>query len=242
MSPLVISILFISTSLTAIISAVSGMGGGIVLLSIMTLFLPIQLIVPIHGVIQLFSNALRTWLLRHNVIKKIFLWFSVGLPFGTLLSIKVIKSIENQEIFLVLIAILIFYSVLRPMKLPEVKIPFWAFSFVGIIVGFLGPLIGATGPTIAPFFIRSDFSKEQIIATKSSVQILGHLIKIPTFIYLGFNYLEHTNVILILIFAAIIGTKLGVRILGSIKDNHFRIIFKTALFLAGIRIVYKVLA
>lgn len=241
MSPLVITILFISTSLAAIISAVSGMGGGIVLLSIMTVFLPMKLIVPIHGMIQLFSNSARTWFLRHSVIKKIFCWFLVGLPFGTLLSIKIIKTIENQEVFLVLIAVLIFYSVFKPKKLPELKIPYWAFSFIGFIVGFLGPLIGATGPMIAPFFIRDDFSKEQIIATKSSVQILGHLIKIPTFIYLGFNYQEHSYLIAILVVAALIGTKFGVKILGSVKDNHFRIIFKSALFLAGIRILYKVI-
>ena len=241
MTPIVVTILFISTSLTAIISAVSGMGGGIVLLSIMTVFLPLKLIVPIHGMIQLFSNSARTWLLRHSVIRKVFLWFLVGLPFGTILSIKTIKSIENQDVFLILIAFLIFYSVFKPKKLPEIKIPFWGFSFIGFIVGFLGPLIGATGPMIAPFFIRDDFTKEQIIATKSSVQILGHLIKIPTFLYLGFNYNENFNLIGILIVAALIGTKFGVKILGSLKDSHFRIIFKSALLLAGLRILYKVL-
>lgn len=241
MSPLILTFLFICASLTSIISAVSGMGGGVVLLSILTIFLNISVIVPIHGIVQLISNSTRTWLLRDNVIKKIFLWFCLGIPIGTMIAIKIIKSIQNQEIFLIFIAILIFYSVFKPKKLPEIKLPFWCFSFIGIAVGILGPLVGATGPFIAPFFIRSDFTKEQIVATKSSVQVVGHLVKLPTFFYLGFNYFEHINLIVVLTAGALLGTHLGVKILGKIQDKSFRYIFKGALLLAGIRVLYKVL-
>ncbi|OUR97340.1 hypothetical protein A9Q84_13530 [Halobacteriovorax marinus] len=241
MSPLVLTFLFICGSLTAIISAVSGMGGGIVLLSILTLFLDISVIVPIHGVVQLISNSTRTWLLRDNVIRKIFLWFCAGVPIGTLISIKIIKTIQNKDIFLIFIAVLIFYSVFKPKRLPEIKLPYWCFSFVGVCVGILGPLIGATGPFIAPFFIRSDFTKEQIVATKSSVQVVGHLVKLPTFFYLGFNYLEHVNLIAVLTVGALLGTHLGVKILGKIQEKSFRYIFKGALLFAGLRILYKVL-
>ena len=38
--------------LTSMLSAVTGVGGGILLLSGLTLYLPPQAIVPIHGVIQ----------------------------------------------------------------------------------------------------------------------------------------------------------------------------------------------
>ena len=241
MSVLTLSILVICTSLTAIISAVSGMGGGVVLLSVMTLFLPITTIVPVHGVVQLFSNTSRTWLLRKNVIKPIFLWFCVGLPLGTFTSIQIIKSVQNKEVFLLLIAALIFYSIFKPKKLPQLKISYWCFIFIGFAVGILGPLIGSTGPAMAPFFIRDDFSKEQIVATKSSVQTIGHLIKIPTFLYLGFNYLEYANLTILMVVAALLGTTIGVKILGKIQEGHFKIIFKCALFIAGVRILYKVL-
>ncbi|WP_127716075.1 sulfite exporter TauE/SafE family protein [Halobacteriovorax sp. HLS] len=241
MSIAITTLLFVATSLSAIISAVSGMGGGIVLLSIMTFFLPLSTLIPIHGVVQLMSNISRTWLLRESVIKNIFLWFALGLPIGTFISIKIIQSIENKIILFSLIAALIFYSIFKPKKLPELRIPSYCFLFVGVSVGILGPLIGATGPTIAPFFMREDFSKEQIIATKSSVQVIGHLIKIPTFLYLGFNYLDHAFLIIALVVAAILGTHLGVKILTRVNDKTFRIVFKSALFLAGVRIVYKVL-
>jgi hypothetical protein len=40
---------------------------------------------------------------------------------------------------------------------------------------------GAVGPLIARFFLRSDISKEELVATKAACQWAGHLVKIPLF-------------------------------------------------------------
>ena len=232
-------ILGVSAVITSIISAVIGMAGGIVLLSIMTLFLPFNVLIPIHGVVQLISNGTRTWFLRANIHWRLFRWFCLGLPFGAFLSIKVIKSLDSNTVPLLLIAALILYAVFKPKKLPHLSIPFPCFALIGFGVGFLGPLVGATGPFIAPFFLRDDFKKEQIIASKSSVQVMGHLIKLPAFFYLGFDYIHHIIPITGLTICAVLGTKLGVLLLHKVDEKMFRIIFKTALVGAGLRIIYK---
>lgn len=216
------------------------MAGGTVLLSVMTLFLPFHILIPVHGVIQLISNSTRAWFLRDNIHGGLFRWFCLGLPFGALLSISVIKSLDSNTFPLLLIAVLIFYSVFKPKKLPKLNLPMPAFMLVGFGVGLLGPLIGATGPFMAPFLLREDFTKEQIIASKSSIQVMGHLIKLPAFLYLGFNYAEYTGPILTLTICAVFGTKLGILLLHKVDEKLFRIIFKTALLGAGLRIVYKV--
>lgn len=234
-------VLGVSAIITSIISAVVGMAGGIVLLSIMTLFLPFSVLIPIHGVIQLISNSTRAWFLKKDIHWPIFRWFCLGLPFGAILSITVIKNLESNTVPLLLIAALIFYAVFKPKKLPHLSIPFPAFILIGFGVGFLGPLVGATGPFIAPFFLRDDFKKEQIIASKSSVQVMGHLIKLPAFFYLGFDYAHHIIPITGLTICAVIGTKLGVLLLHKVDEKMFRIIFKTALLGAGVRIIYKAL-
>lgn len=49
-------LLFFSAVGTAAISAVVGMAGGVTLLSIMILFMPLNAAIPIHGIVQLVSN------------------------------------------------------------------------------------------------------------------------------------------------------------------------------------------
>lgn len=233
--------LSVASIFTSALSATIGMAGGIVLLSFMTFFLPLNIIVPIHGVVQLVSNSYRTYLLRKNIRWPIFYYFCIGLPFGALTSIYLIKKIDNPKYALILIALLIFYVVFKPKKLPSLKIPYWSFSFIGFLVGFLGPLIGATGPAIAMFFLRDDLNKEEVVATKSSVQIAGHIIKIPTFLYLGFNYQDYTLLLIAMILMTFVGTRIGVKLLSLIRENHFRIVFKSALLIAAVRVLYKAL-
>ena len=226
-------------ALTSIISAVVGMAGGIVLLSAMTFFLALETIVPIHGVVQLVSNGTRVAHLRKNVVSAIFVPNIVGISVGTYISTQVILRISNREIFYFLVAALIFYVLFKPKNLPPLKIPYYAFGFLGVLVGLLNPLIGATGPLMAPFYLRDDLSKEEIVATKASTQTFGHLLKIPAFVYLGFDYHQHALLITCMCFAVILGTHFGVGLLRGIKDETFRFIFRAALFIAACRVLFK---
>ncbi len=165
MSLFIIITLSICSFFTATLSAIIGMAGGIVLLAIMTFFLDLSVIVPIHGIVQLVSNTTRTLSLYPYIEKRIFFPSLIGLPLGTFVSTQIIAHISNREIFYFLIAALIFYTLFKPKKLPKLKIPFWSFGILSLVAGILNPLIGATGPFTAPFYLRDDLSKEQIIAT-----------------------------------------------------------------------------
>ena len=240
MSILLTITLGLAVILTAIISGVVGMAGGVTLLSFMTFFLTIDVIVPLHGIVQLSSNLSRFLFLKDHVHKKITGTFLLGAPVGTFLAFYAIKSMPNKNIALGLIAILIFYTVFKPKKMPPIVLPIPGFFILGIITGILAPLIGATGPLLAPFFLRSDLSKEQIVATKAVSQMFTHLLKSPLFLSLAFPYLDYWQPLLVMVICAIIGTKLGVKLLGRVSEELFKKIYQIALLLAGIRILYKI--
>lgn len=238
---MILIVLTLFSILTAALSATIGMAGGIVLLSVMTFFLDLSVIVPIHGVVQLVSNSTRTLSLIKNIEKRILIPSVLGLPLGTLLSTQVIRSIANKELFYFLIAGLILYVLFKPKKMPQLMIPFWAFGPLSFLVGFLNPIIGATGPLMAPFYLRDDLTKEQIVATKAAVQTVGHILKIPAFLYLGFHYTNHWVLIVCMVFGVILGTQLGVKILKKIDEKSFRLVFRCALLFAALRVLYKAL-
>ena len=65
-------ILITAAFVTSAISAVIGMGGGIILLGIMTIMIPEgYMVIALHGMIQLFSNTTRTYLFKDYLKKDI---------------------------------------------------------------------------------------------------------------------------------------------------------------------------
>ena len=231
-------ILPLASFFTSTVSGTIGMAGGILLLSAMTFFVSAEIIVPIHGVVQLTSNSTRFLILRKYLIKNLVLFFSLGLPFGAIISTYLITKISNKEYFYLGISLIILFALFKPKKL-KINIGDKGFFFIGLAVGFLGLFVGATGPFIAPFFLNERFNKEEIVANKACIQTLGHLIKIPAFLTIGFNYLNYSYLILLMMAGAIIGTKVGVKLLGKINQDLFEKFFKLALFLSAIRLLYK---
>ncbi len=233
-------VLSLSAFVTAIISGVIGMGGGILLLSIMTFFLSPTIIIPIHGFVQLVSNASRVGYLLEHVKKNFFWCFLLGLPFGTVLSVYLLKDfISDLHIYLALL-VMISYSVFKPKKLPQIKLKPKSWIMVGFISGVLAILIGAVGPLLAVFFIRDDFTKEEIVSTKSAMQLSAHFVKIPAFLFLEFNYLDHVWLIIAMSVSVILGTKVGVTLLKRVDSKRFKLLFKGVLLIAGIRIAIRV--
>ena len=65
-------ILVVSAFITSSISAVIGMGGGIILLGIMAIIIPEgYMVIALHGMIQLFSNSTRSFVFRNHITPRL---------------------------------------------------------------------------------------------------------------------------------------------------------------------------
>ena len=239
---MVLAVLFAAACGSAVISGLVGMAGGVTLLAILTFYYPMHVIIPLHGATQFVSNVSRSYILRRGIKWSVFRNFAWGAPLGGVVAYFVLREIKHHESILVLIAGLLFYVALKPKKLPDIKLPDRGFVLLGVVAGFLGSLMGATGPLLAPFFAREDIGKEEIVATKASCQIVVHLIKFPVFIGLAFPYDTYVSEILVMVIGVIIGTKIGTMLLDRVPRATFQKILKTILFLTGVRVLYKILA
>ena len=224
---------------TSALSAATGMGGGVLLFTVMTLYFPINVIIPIHGVIQFFNNLLTLTFLKKHLKKSLMLPFIAGSIPGILLATFVVNKIIKTDAPQMIILGLITYSLFRPKRLPDLELQHKNFIWVGLITGFLGIIAGAIDPILAPFFVRKDLNKEEVIANKAAMQAIVHFAKIPVFIYLGFDYLPFITFCLITNLACFFGTQFGIYMLQRMTEEVFLKVFKIALSATGLRMAYK---
>ena len=83
--------LILAAFITSSISAVLGMGGGIILLGIMAIIIPEgYTVVALHGIIQLVSNITRSYVFRNHIKKDIIRQYLPGAVLGLSLSALII--------------------------------------------------------------------------------------------------------------------------------------------------------
>jgi len=234
------SLMFLLSFFTAGLSAATGMGGGIIFLVGLNLSLPLEKVIPIHGLIQMKNNILRVVALKRYLKKELCLPFTIGCIVGVVLIIKLQSLMTNKLFPLIIIFLLVNYSIFKPKRLPELKLNSFGFGLLGLVTGFLGILIGAVDPLLSPFFVREDFERQTIIANKSYFQSLVHFSKIPVFIHIGFDYLTHWQLVCVLLIGGIIGTAVGIKLLHLISQEIFKLIFKSILFLVGLKLAYNI--
>ena len=113
-----------------------------------------------------------------------------------------------------------------------------SYKWMGVVAGLATVFIGAMGPLIAPLFINDRLKKESIIATKAACQAAGHLGKVPIFfLFFNVSYIEDWSVLLPLIIAVYVGTKIGKLLLGKLPEILFQNLFKSVLTLIAIRLI-----
>lgn len=233
---ILLSIVAFIASLT---STVTGMGGGMLLFAAMNTVIPLRPLVALHGIVQFGNNLIRISFLLSNIRWCIVIPFCFGALIGTVACVIVIDQLINENIPLFILLVLIAYTVFKPSKLPNLIIKEGNFLYVGIATGIVGILVGAIDPLLAVFFVRDDFSKEDIVANKSAMQCFTHLLKIPAYMYLGFSFVDHLEVILLLLVACAAGNYIGIKLLKKINKQIFLLLLKLVLLIAGIRVGYQ---
>jgi uncharacterized membrane protein YfcA len=231
------AILIVAALLTSILSGVVGMGGGVVLLGVMAAVMPAAAVVPLHGVVQLGSNTTRTLVFFRHVNWTLFWAYAPFMLVGTGLA-TLVWSGDKLDGFKPLIGLFIIgFLISRRLKPTWRNPPLWIYPILGVCTGFLALFVGVTGPFIAPFFLRDDLDKEGVIATKAVCQSAGHLMKIPAFIVLGFDFWAYKTLLIALVIMVILGTMTAKRLLKYLNQETFIHLFVGVLLVLSVRLI-----
>lgn len=230
--------LLIGTSfLTSLLTACLGAGGGVMLLGVMAQIIPPQAIIPLHGMVQLGSNANRAAMLVRYIDRQLILTFLPGAAVGALLGSLVLISLPPSLLYLS-IAGFILYLCWGP-ALPQVAMSRRGTIVIGALTTFLTLFVGATGPLIGAYLKQLYHHRFQIMATLAAVMSLQHIIKIAVFQQAGANLWPWLPLAGVMILSGAIGTWVGLRILKHMPERHFTRLFNWVLTLLAVRLMWQ---
>ena len=221
---------------TSALTAAAGIGGGLVLLGVMAAFLPPVTVIPIHGVVQLGSNAGRAVLLREHIDRRILIPFALGSIVGIAIGARLFVALPTPVLQIIL-GLFVLASVWLP-KLRASSIPDRGFAVVGAVGSFCTMFVGATGPFVASFITPDRLERHAVVATHASCMTLQHSLKVFAFGLLGFAFLPWLPLLAAMIGAGLVGTMLGRRLLDRLPHRLFSRIFKAVLTLLALRLLY----
>lgn len=211
---------------TSFLSGIFGMVGGVILLAVLLLFLPVPAAMSLHAVTQATANGWRVVLWRRYVIWRIMPTYFLGslLAFGFLTWL----SFQPPTAWVyVALGIIPFLALLVPARLaPDIRRPFAPFCLGMLIMG-IHVIAGVSGALLDIFFFRTDLDRRQIVATKACSQTLGHLMKLSYFLIVG-NASEIANDVPLWIFGisvatAMTGTSLARYIVEALSNRAFQL-------------------
>ncbi|SBT41545.1 sulfite exporter TauE/SafE family protein [Micromonospora auratinigra] len=225
--------------LLAALSAVTGFGGGVLLLPVFTALFGLRVAVPVLTLAQLSSNAARVWLNRRELRPRLVGRFAAGaVPFalaGALLLAHAPLAALKRLLGVFLLAVVVWRRCGRAPGRPSER----SFVAVGAASGIGSALLGSVGPLTAPFFLAYGLTRAAYVGTEAAAALTLHLSKTAGYAAAG---LLSGRVLLLgaaLTPATLAGAWVGRRVVGRISDRAFvalveaGLVAAALLFLAG---------
>jgi len=232
---LLIIVAFFTSTLTAIV----GLGGGILLLAVMAIILPPIAIIPVHGTVQLCSNITRAWFGRTDLQITLLLPFATGVALGGLGGLPVLQSFPAAALPLPL-GIFILLLTWLPQGSATIKLP-GKFFTLGLVNGFITLFVGATGPLNMPVLLRHGLTGNQAVATMAALMTTVHLVKIVIFGLIGFAFSSYLPLIAGMVVSVTAGSWFGTRIRRRTPGDFLRWSIKLLLTVLALRMIWMAL-
>jgi len=237
LSPLMTMVLIVLAGFTSFLTSALGAGGGLLLLVVMASILPMSLVIPVHGIVQLGSNANRMLFTFKHVDKHLLGYFCFGALFGAIASTFIVTQVPLE---LMKFAVAGFVLYLLWGKMPTINETSTTWSvLVGVITTFLSMFIGASGPLVGSCLHVKDYGKLRFTATFSSCMTFQHTLKAFVFGAVGFSFWQWLPLTLAMIISGAFGTWLGLKVLNKIPAANFKVIFRVVLTLLSLQLAWQ---
>lgn len=231
-----LEILIIVTVLaTSVLSGILGMAGGMILMAVLVSVLSVGAAMMLHGAVQAIANGSRAWFLRAHIQWRILPAYALGAGL-TLAGFVALALVPDADLVLIVVGVLPFLARLVP-HLRGLDISHLPTAIgCGALVTAAQLLAGASGPLLDVFYLNAPLNRFEIIASKAITQAGGHVLKLVYYgLIIGVTDSVPAWMYGAAILAAVVGTRLGTRLLERVTDDRFRRVSGLViLFIAGV--------
>ena len=210
-----------------LVSILSGGGGAMLLIPVLTWTLGPRAVAPVIAMVTLFDAPVRLKLFWGHVRWDVVRWYLPGAVAGALVGTFFFDRLaETGAHWLKILAGLFLVSTVFQYGFGKRERSFnmkrWAFTPVGFVVATVSGVIGEAGPVLNPFYLNYGVEKEALIGTKSFNSIVMQTTKLAGYFAFGALLKEF------LIYGAVIGMAAacaswtGKRLLSRMEGKRFR--------------------
>jgi uncharacterized membrane protein YfcA len=231
-------ILIVVSFFTSMLTAIIGMGGGILLISVMAIFLPPPAIVPLHGVVQLVSSGTRTLFGFRYVERRILGQYLCGAIIGAAVGSQFVTRIP-AGLIPVMLGSFILIVTWAPIIKAEAHIP-GRFLWLGSVHTVLTLFIGVTGPLLPSFLLRERLGKDGLVVNVAVMAMISHVLRVVTFGLLGFAFAPYVLLLGGMIISVTLGSYVGTFLRGKVPEKPFRQLLKILVTVLAILMISRV--
>lgn len=220
------ALILVSALITACISGVFGMAGGLIFMGIILTVMSVEAAMVVHGTVQGMSNSYRSYLLKDDIRWDILRYELIGaVPAIALLAFAAFVP-QKGVLFLTLGFLPFLLWLPRGWLQGDAEKPKHAIACGFFLMG-LNLVAGVAGPALDFFFVKTKLTRQEIVATKAITMFFSHIVKIgyfglPLLLASGLSTLPPLWVLAAAAPCVMIGTFTGTRIMHRMSDVSFR--------------------
>ena len=226
------------------VSTLAAGGGAILFLPIARLAIEPKDVPVVIAVASAVSSVQRTWLYRRDVELRVFLANLPGLVVGSAVGVWLLSDISPEALSILVGGFLVVFAISRLLGahrqlLPETRT--WHFTLASLGTAMLSAVVGASGPTMNPFYLRARILKQAMIGTKAVSSLVMQLIKGTAFTAVGLLTTETAIAGALVGGGALVGNWIGKHTLARISGPGFERTVHAMLLVSGASILWRAL-
>jgi uncharacterized membrane protein YfcA len=224
------------------IAAVSGFAIGSLLTPLLSVQLGTKLAVAAVSIPHLFGTALRFWLLRKHVDRRILLSFGFTSAAGGLLGALLHVQFASPLLSLVLATLLVFAGVMGLMGWSQ-RLEFrgkgaW---IAGALSGIFGGLVGNQGGIRSAAMLGLNVQRETFVATATAIALMVDGARMPVYVFSEAHQLAQEWFLITAATAGVlIGTIGGGSVLKRIPEKLFQRVVAALILALGIWMFFHI--